>query len=99
MAKNTVNSCLLSTTVRMLKKSRKSLWKHKNIRVQLDEDDEFACWGVIYRKPYQGRLSTNVRDKVKEIWHLKSRVLPNERDVVRRSISKGNYETHEKHIT
>ena len=46
--KNIVNSRLLSTTARMLKTSRKSLWKHKNIRVQSDEDDEVACWGVIY---------------------------------------------------
>ena len=45
--KNTVNSHLLSTTARMLKTSRKSLWKHKNVRVQLDEDDEVPCWGVI----------------------------------------------------
>ena len=52
VAKNTVNSRLLSTLARMLKTSRKSLWKHKKIRVQLDEDDEIACWGVIFRQPY-----------------------------------------------
>ena len=52
MAKNTVKSHLLSTTAKMLKTSRKSLWKHKNVRVQSDEDDEVACWGVIYRKTY-----------------------------------------------
>ena len=53
MAKNTINSCLLSTTARMLKTLRNFLWKHKNIRVQLDEDDEVACCGVICRQPYQ----------------------------------------------
>ena len=52
VGKNTVNSGLLSTTARMSKTSRKFLWKHKNVRAQLDEDDEFACWGVIYRQPY-----------------------------------------------
>ena len=36
---------------------------------------------------------------MKEFWHLNSRVLPNEKDIVRRCISKGNYETHSKHIT
>ena len=61
----------------MLKTSRKSLWKHKNFRVQLDEDDEVACWGVIRRKPYQDRLPHNVRDKVREFWNLNSHVLPN----------------------
>ena len=59
VAKNTINSRLLSTTARMLKTSRKSLWKHKNIRVQLDEDDEVACWSVICRQPYQDILPNN----------------------------------------
>ena len=83
----------------MLKTSRKSLWKHKKFRVHLDEDNEVACLGVILRQPYQDRLLDNVRDKVKEFWHLNSHVLPNEKDVVRCRISKGNYETHAKHIT
>ena len=62
VAKNTVNRRLLSTTARMLITSRKSLWKHNNVRVQLDEDDEVACWGVICRqRPYQDRLPDNVR--------------------------------------
>ena len=99
VAKNTINNRLLSTTARMLKKSRKSLWKHTKFRVQLDEDDEVACWGVICRKPYQDRLPHNVRDKDKEFWNLNSHVLPNENDVMRCCISKGNYETHAKHIT
>ena len=66
-------------TARMLKTSRKFLWKHKKFRVQLYEDDEVACWGVICRKPYQDRLSDNVRDRVKEFCHLNSRVLPSEK--------------------
>ena len=99
VAKNTVNSRLLSTTARLLKTSRKCLWKHKNVRVQLDEDDEVACWGVICRQPYQDRILDNVRDRVKEFWHLNSRVLPNENDVVQHRVSKGNYETHAKHTT
>jgi len=36
---------------------------------------------------------------VKEFWCLNSRVSPNESDVVWHRISKGNYETHAKHIT
>ena len=47
--KNIITSRLLSTTARTLKTSRKGLWKHKNVRVQLNEDDEVACWGVICR--------------------------------------------------
>ena len=36
---------------------------------------------------------------MKEFWCLNSRVSPNESDVVWHRISKGNYETHAKHIT
>jgi hypothetical protein len=86
-------------TARTFKTSRKFLWKNKNVRVQLDDDDEVACWFVICKKPYQDRLPDNVRDRVKEFWHLKSCVLSNEKDVFRRRISKGNYENHSKHIT
>ena len=68
--KNTATDCLLGMTTRMLKTSRLSLWKHKNIRFQLDEDDEVSCLVVICRKPYQDRLPYNVRDKVKDFWHL-----------------------------
>ena len=57
-------------TARTLKTSRLILWKHKNIRFQLDEDDEVSCLVVICRKPYQDRLPYNVRDKVKDFWHL-----------------------------
>ena len=81
VAKNIVNSHFLSTTARMLKTARKSLWKHKNVRVQLDEDDEVACWGVICRKPYQDRLPYSVRDKVKLFLHLNYPFLQNENDV------------------
>ena len=75
--KNTVNSHLLSNTARMLKTSRNFLWKHKNVRVQLDENDEVACWVVISRQPYEDRIPDNVRDRVKEFWNLNSHVLPN----------------------
>jgi hypothetical protein len=64
--KNSTTDRLLAMTARMLKKTRKGLWKHKNVRVQLDEDDEVACWVVICRQPYQYRLPDNVRDRVKE---------------------------------
>jgi len=52
VAKNTETDCLMAMTARTLKTSRLSLWKHKKIRVQLDEDDEVACWVAICRKPY-----------------------------------------------
>ena len=42
VARNTATYYVLAMTARMLKTSRLSLWKHKNIRVQLDEDDEVS---------------------------------------------------------
>ena len=66
VAKNTATDHLLAMTGRTLKTSRLSLWKHKNIRVQLDEYDQVSCVVAICRKPYQDRLLDNVRDKVNE---------------------------------
>ena len=82
MEKNTATDRLLDMTARTLRTSRLILWKHKNIRVQLDEEDEVSCWVAICRKPYQDRIANNVRDKEKEFWNLNSHVLPNENDVV-----------------
>ena len=60
--KNTTTGRLLAMTARTLKTSRISLWKHKNIRVQLDEDDEVACCADICTQPYQDKLADNVRE-------------------------------------
>ena len=66
VAKNTTIDRLLAMIARTLKTSRLSLWKHKNIRVLLNEYDEVSCWVAIYMQPYQDRFPDNVRDKVKE---------------------------------
>lgn len=46
---------------------KKRLRRHKKFRIQVDENDELACWANIYRKSYQDRFLDNVRDMVKEI--------------------------------
>ena len=86
-------------TAKVLKTLRTSLWRHTKFRIELDENDELACWANICRKPYHDRLPNDVRDRVKEFWNFNSLMSPNENDVVRRRISKGVYETHAKHIT
>ena len=99
VAKGTSSSRLMSTTSKLIKTSRKSLWRHSKFRTQIDENDEGACWANICRRPYHDRLPDGVRDRVKEFWDSNSRVSPNEKDQLRRRISKGVYESHSKHIT
>jgi hypothetical protein len=36
--------------------SRKKLYKHRKFRLQIDENDELACWIVISKQPYKDRL-------------------------------------------
>ena len=36
--------------------SRKTLYKHSKFRMQIDEDDELACWAIICRQPYKDRM-------------------------------------------
>lgn len=52
IAKETTLICLMSMATKLLKTSRETLWKHKKIKVQLDDDDEIACWAIICRYPY-----------------------------------------------
>ena len=91
VVKRTSSSRLISATSKLFKKSRKRLWSHTKFRIQLDENDELACWANIYRRPFHDRLPNGERDRVKEFWDFNSRVSPNEKDVVRRRISKGDY--------
>ena len=89
----------MSATSKLFKTSRKSLWRHKKFRIQLDENDELVCWANICRRRYRDRIPDSVRDRVKEFWDLNSRMSPNEKDNVQHRISKGVYESHAKHIT
>ena len=80
--KQTASSWLMSANSKMFKTSRKFLWRHTKFRIQLDENDELACWANICRHPYHDRIPDGVRDRVKEFWDLNSRVSPNEKDIV-----------------
>jgi hypothetical protein len=37
--------------------SRKTLYKHRKFRFQIDAYDELACWTIISRQPYKHRLA------------------------------------------
>ena len=45
--------CQMVTTMsKFLHVSRKTLHEHTKVRVQVDENDEDACWDLIYKQPY-----------------------------------------------
>ena len=45
---------------RALGTSRKTFHKHQKFRLQIDVNDELACWRAIFRQPYKDRLGENV---------------------------------------
>ena len=46
--------------------SRKTLYKHSKFRMQIDENDELACWEIICRQPYKDRMGEGVKDIVQK---------------------------------
>jgi hypothetical protein len=63
--------------------SRKTWYKHRKFRLQIDEKDELAYWTVIFRQPYKDRLAENVKEYAHNCWLTESRVLAHTRDVLR----------------
>ena len=74
------------------------MYKYNKFRLQIDANDELACWEIICRQPYKDRVSESVKAMMHEYWVENYRVSPNERDVIRCRISKIQYEIHPKHI-
>jgi hypothetical protein len=67
--------------------SRKTLHKHIKFRLQIDANDELACWIVISRQPYKHRLVENIKELARNCWLEESRVSPHTKDVLRRRIA------------
>ena len=36
--------------------------------MQIDENDELACWEIICRQPYKDRIGEGVKDIVQKYW-------------------------------
>ena len=83
---------------RALGTSRKTLHKHRKFQLQIDVNDELACWRAICRQPYKDRLGENLKKTIYEYWKKNSCVSPNARDVMRRRIARNQYEQHENHF-
>ena len=62
--------------------SGKTLHKNRKFRLQIDANDELACWTVICRQPYKDRLGENIKNMIYEYWVKNSHVSPKERDAM-----------------
>jgi hypothetical protein len=68
---------------KMMGTSRKTLYKHRKFRLQIDANDELACWTVISRQPYKDRFVENVKELTCNCWLKVSCVSPHKKDVLR----------------
>jgi hypothetical protein len=66
--------------------------------LQIDANDELACWTVISKQPYKDRIAENVKELACNCWLEESHVSPHTRDVLQRIISWKKYEEHPKHM-
>ena len=48
--------------------SRKTLYKYNKFRLQIDANDELACWAIICRQPYKDRVGESVKTMMHEYW-------------------------------
>ena len=67
----TKDNRLVKSMARALGTLRKNLHKHRKFRLQIDVNDELACWRAICRQPYKDRLGKNV--KKNNIWILEEK--------------------------
>jgi ABC-type ATPase with predicted acetyltransferase domain len=57
-----VKYCLTRHMAKTMGTSRKTLHKHRKFQLQIDANDELACWTVISRQPYKDKLAKNVEE-------------------------------------
>ena len=73
--------------------------QHRKFRLQIDVNDELACWRAICRQPYKYRLGKNVKKIIYEYWKNNSRASPTAKHVMQRRIARNQYEEHEKYFS
>ena len=72
--------------------------KYTKFRVNIDENNEVACWDLIYKEAYKERMEEGIREKVIEYWDNHSRAIPDQKHVLRQCSTKGVYKEHCKHV-
>ena len=98
VSSSTKENRLVKSMAWALGTSQKTLHKHWKFQLQIDVNDELACWRAICRQPYKDRLGENVKKIIYEYWKNNSRVSPTARHVMRRIIERNQYEEHEKYF-
>ena len=58
---------MVGTMSKLLHISRKTLHKYTKFRVNIDENNEAACWALICREAYKDKMEEGIREKVKSI--------------------------------
>jgi hypothetical protein len=61
VSSSNIKDCLTRHMEKTMGTSRKTLHKHRKFQLQIDANDELACWTVISRQPYKDRLAENVK--------------------------------------
>ena len=60
--------CLTQHMEKVMGTSRKTVYKHRQLWLQIDANDELSCWTVISRQPYKDRLAENVKELACNCW-------------------------------
>ena len=60
VSSSTKENRLVKSMAQALGTSQKNLHKHRKFWLQIDVNDELACWRVICRQPYKDILGENV---------------------------------------
>ena len=82
VSSSTKENHLVTSMARALGTSQKTLHKHQKFRLQVDVNDELACWRAICRQPYKDRIGENVKKIIYEYWKNNSRVSPTAKHVM-----------------
>ena len=67
---------MAATMSKLLHVSRKTLHKYTKFKVNIDENDEAACWALICREAYKDKMEKGIREKVIDYWDNHSRAIP-----------------------
>ena len=55
---------MVATMSKLLHVSRKKMHKYTKFKVNIDENNEAACWDLICREAYKGKMEEGIREKV-----------------------------------
>ena len=62
VSSSTKENRLITSMACALGTSQNFFHKHQKLRLQIDVNDELACWRAICRQPYKDRLGENVKN-------------------------------------